>query len=122
MDKGERLRRARLSRRTSGELRDERKEDREGLCAGERYFEAAGPEEAAEVVERPPKVRRSSKRRSEGVRGEEEGAELDGGRGGVEERAKCVGEKKPSLWSSGSVRLTAGTGRESRASCSAYME
>ena len=117
VDKGERLRRARLSSRTSGELRDERREDREGLWTGERYFEAAGPEEAEETVERPPKVRRSSKRRSEGVRGEEEGAELDGGRGGVEERVvKSLGEKKASLWSSGRVRLTAGMG------CSAYME
>ena len=74
------------------------------------------------VVERPPNVRLSSKRRSEGVRGEEEGAELDDGRGGVEERAKSVGEKKAFLWSSGRVRLTAGMGRESLGSCSAYME
>ena len=52
----------------------------EGERAGERYFEA-GP---AVAVVMPPKVHRSSKRRSEGVRGEE-GAELDGrrGRGGV---------------------------------------
>jgi hypothetical protein len=53
------------------------------VWAGERYFEAAGP--AAEVViERLPKVRQSSKRRSESVWGEEEGSELNGGRRRVE--------------------------------------
>jgi len=84
-DKGERLRRARWTIWTSSELRDERIEFCDGLLAGKRCFEEAGrPEDADEVLERPPKVRLSSKRRSEGVRGEEEGAELEGGLGGEE--------------------------------------
>lgn len=85
-DKGERLRRAKWTIWTSGELRDERIEICDGLWAGVWCFEEAGrPEDAEDVLERPPNVRLSSKRRSEGVRGDEEGAELEGGLEGVEE-------------------------------------